>query len=106
MLIKGTDLTARQRMIVRSAFVHRHTIENAARRGVDCVLCADATCCGRIVTGTNAAPRVWTRAEWHAHHVPAIADDTWIAAHAFHFTADGSRLHGRYRHAEPAYLAE
>ncbi len=30
-------------------------------------------------------------------------DDEWLAKHAFHFIADGSRLSNRHRYAEPYY---
>lgn len=107
MLIKGSDLTAFQRDQVLAAYVHRHTVENAQRRKVACVLCADSPGgADRIVVipaGQHAAGEVRTR--WHDHHVRVQTDQQWITDHAFHFVANGSRLK-LHAAAEPAYLAE
>jgi len=110
MLIKGSDLTAAQRQLVLAAFVHRHTIENAKARGVDCVNCADIGrwpyVAGQALPG---GPTVYTRAEWHHYHTTHgsvhTTDAKWLATHAFHFTKDGQRLMARPRYAEPVYLA-
>jgi len=91
MLIKGSQLTDAQRRIVLAAFVHRHTIENATRRGVACVMCADSG-------GNYHMP--------HNDHVKVQTDDQWLADHSFAFTKDGSRLSENYNHAEPAWLAD
>lgn len=104
MLIIGSDLNSRQRAQVLSAFVHRHTAENAQRHGVSCMLCKISGPFP-MVTGQRGARRVWERSEWHAYHVPAVSDQRWLADHAFHFIADGSRLMIRHA-AEPAYLAK
>lgn len=106
MLIAGKKLNAQQREQVCRAFVRRWTHENARQSyGGKCPGCEQSTRGGRIVTGPRGAEKVWTREEWHAYHVPLTSDDEWIAAHAFHFTKDGSRLMVK-RYAEPAYLAE
>lgn len=104
MMIKGSDLTDYQREQVLAAFVHRHTVENAKRRGVACILCHSV---GRFpyVTGTPGDRKVWEWAAWHAYHVKAVSDRQWLQDHAFHFVANGSRL-ALHRHAEPAYMAE
>jgi len=75
MLIKGADLSEKQRRWVLGAFVYRNTHENRAR----------------------AEPLLNTCRLW-------ISDAEWIADHAFHFVADGSRLDLRYKHAEPMCL--
>ncbi len=110
-IIHGSRLNEAQRKQVLAAFVHRHTIENAKQTyGGKCVLCEQSTRGGHIVTGVSnpgameAPLKVWTRAEWHAYHVPAVTDAEWLTAHAFHFVKDGSRLMER-RHAEPAFMA-
>ena len=101
MIIKGADLTSAQRSAVLAAFVHRHTVENAKRRGVPCILCDRRW---PYVTGPRGDRKVWERAEWHAYHVPAVTDQQWIRDHAFSFLKDGSRLtlHG---YAQPVYMA-
>lgn len=111
MIIRGDRLNDRQRAQVLAAYVYRHTIENARARGVDCVNCANIPH-WPYVTGQALAdgPHVWTRAQWHKYHTThgavAITDAQWLADHAFHFVKDGSRLHGRRHHAEPAFMAE
>jgi hypothetical protein len=103
MLIKGSDLTSRQREQVLAAFVHRDTIENARRHGVACMNCANIRS-WPYVTGQALpdGPHVWTRAQWHKYHISkgaiATTDQEWLRKHAFHFVKDGSRLHAR-RHA-------
>jgi len=107
MLIKGQDLNVEQRRLVLAAYVHRHTVENAASRGVPCVMCADSPGgADRIVVipaGQQAAHEV--RKRWHDHHVRVQTDTQWLADHAFHFTKDGRRLIGR-RSAVPAFMAK
>lgn len=112
MLIRGDKLTAVQRAEVLRAYVHRWTHENAKQTyNGQCPGCMQSTRNGLIITGKKKPGpnemrlKVWTRAEWHAYHVPLITDDEWLVGHAFHFTADGSRLTAN-RHAEPAYLAD
>lgn len=105
MLIKGADLNVVQRGLVLRAFVYRWTEENRHQtyRG-ECPGCAQMggfPC----VTGSKGARKVWERAEWHAYHVPLTTDAAWLADHAFHFLADGSRLAGK-QHAEPVYMAD
>jgi thiamine monophosphate kinase len=105
MLIKGSDLTDFQRDQVLAAYVHRHTVENATRRGLDCVMCANSGGDHEIVipAGQQAAGEV--RKRWHDHHVTVQTDQQWLADHAFYFVANGSRLQHN-RHAEPSYMAE
>jgi hypothetical protein len=113
MLIKGSQLTSSQRQQVLAAFVHRWTHENAKQTyGGDCPACRQATRDGQITTGVKNPGlmerplQVWTRAEWHAYHMPLTTDAEWINAHSFHFTADGSRLMANRHHAEPVWMAE
>ncbi len=109
MILKGSSLNSRQREQVLAAFVHRNTIENAKRRGVDCVNCA----MNRYPYVTGQAlpdgPHVYTREQWHTYHTThgavAISDAQWLADHAFKFIKDGSRLAIRGS-ALPAYMAE
>jgi hypothetical protein len=104
-LIKGIDLNSRQRAEVLRAFPHRHTVENARRRGVACVMCTDSGGNREIVipAGQQAAHEI--RKRWHDHHVRVQTDQQWLIDRAFHFLANGSRLMHR-RHAEPVYMAE
>jgi len=104
-LIKGSALTDYQRGLVLAAFVHRHTVENAQRRGVDCVLCAISGGDHEITIPAGQQGPTEIRKRWHDHHVKAQTDDQWLADHAFDFVANGSRLHAR-RQAEPAYLVD
>lgn len=114
MLIKGSQLNARQRALVLAAFVHRHTHENARQSyGGRCPNCAQSTHGGRIITGSRRGPvplREWTPDEWHAYHTshgaPLQTDAAWLEAHAFHFVKDGSRLSARHNRAEPAFMAD
>lgn len=103
-LIKGVDLTPAQRAEVLRAYVYRWTFENARQsyRG-KCPGCEQSTRSGLIITGPKEAPKIWTRAEWHAYHTPLISDDQWLRQHAFHFLADGSRLSHAQTHAETVY---
>lgn len=106
MIIQGSALTPTQRALVLRAYVHRWTVENAHQTyGGKCPGC-EQSAPFPLVTGTRGSAttpeRTWTRAEWHAYHAPLTTDAEWIAAHAFHFVKDGSRLHGRYRHCEVA----
>lgn len=105
MLIKGIDLTPQQRAHVLAAFVHRWTHENARQTyGGKCPACEQSrgTCRGvpLMKVGPTQDLRPYTREEWHAYHKPLISDAEWLAGYAFHFTNDGSRLHGRRRFAE------
>jgi hypothetical protein len=106
MLIKGSQLTDAQRRIVLAAFVHRHTIENAKRRGVDCVLCADSGGNYEVTIPAGQHSATTIRKAWHEHHVKVQTDDQWLADHAFAFVKDGSRLSTRNTHAEPAFMAD
>ena len=81
MLIKGSNLSPAQRRMVLDAFVYRWTSENPQRE------------------------RAWANATSRPT-VPLVSDDEWIAAHAFHFTTDGSRLMRNRQHAEPSFLAD
>jgi hypothetical protein len=97
MLIRGSDLNAAQRRQVLNAFIYRWTHENARQnyRG---------QCPGCVQNRRPASRRQMSETEWHAHHLPLISDEQWLAEHAFHFTADGSRLARNRQHAEPAHL--
>jgi hypothetical protein len=100
-------LTPAQRRQVCAAFVHRWTVENAQQTYAGrCPACEQSApypmTCGEALPD---GPRTYTREEWHAYHAPLTTDAEWIAAHAFHFTRDGTRLMQNQRHAEPAYLA-
>jgi len=79
-LIKGEQLTPRQKSIVLSAFGYRWTIENYQR--------------AMTWFGLHGKPTV-----------APIPDEQWLAEHAFQFVNDGSRL-GTRKHCEPSYLAE
>ena len=81
MLIKGRDLTDRQRRDVLAAFGYRWTDENK-RRVIDWM--------GRLGTPT----------------IPTIPDTQWLAEHAFHFLKSGIRLMANRNHAEPVYMAD
>ena len=92
MLIRGDKLTPAQRAEVLRVFVHRWTHENARQTyGGRCPGCVQSP------MKANGA--------WHQNHAPIVSDDEWIASHAFHFIANGSRLNARRHHAEPAYMA-
>lgn len=104
--IRGDQLSPALRTEVLRRYVHRWTHENARQTyGGKCPGCEQSTRNGRIVTG--GAPgipvKVWTRAEWHAYHVPLITDDQWLAAHSFAVTM-GGRLSERQKYAQPAGL--
>ena len=102
--IKGSDLTDLQRDQVLAAFVHRHTIENAKRRGVACVLCADSGGDRDVVIPAGWQSGVAVRKRWHDHHVAVETDHAWIIRYQFPFVANGSRLAVRPAHCEPIYL--
>lgn len=108
MLIKGSNLNPSQKTLVLAAFVHRWTHENAAQSyGGKCPGCEQAKIKGRfIVTGTPQHPTVWTREAWHSYHQPLTTDEKWLAAHAFHFNKDGSKLNNRMRFAPPASILD
>jgi hypothetical protein len=96
MLIRGDKLTQRQREQVLAAFIYRWTTGNKQRTQVyKCELCDIRT------------PYVNTQsANGHSHPtIPLQTDDQWLAEHAFHFVADGSRLMANRRHAEPVFMA-
>jgi hypothetical protein len=78
MLIRGKDLTTRQKAQVKAAFLYRWTVENDRREAV------------------------WSKLGKPT--MPLQTDEEWINDHAFHFIKDGSRL-SRRSYAEPAYLA-
>ena len=80
MLIKGINLTRRQKNQVLQAFIYRWTFENAQ------------------------ADKLYSQVK--SPTIPKVKDANWIKAHAFHFLKDGSRLMLSRRNAEPAYLAE
>ena len=94
-LIKGNDLSDRQRKIVLAAFVHRWTHENPHRCDVyKCELC-DVRHPYVDAVSSNG----------HAHPtVPLIHDAEWLTDHAFWFLNDGSRLADKPRYCEPVYL--
>ncbi len=103
MLIRGADLTDAQRGIVLATFVHRWTVENAFQTYQGrCPACVQAL--AAVPLKVDGMP--YTIAEWHAHHTKLTTDREWLAAHAFHFVKDGSRLHARRKHAEPVWRAE
>lgn len=77
MLIIGSQLNAKQRAEVLSAFVHRWTIENVQRRTPEG---------RRIQEERTRLMRAGVRP------APLVTDEEWLAAYAFHFVADGSRL--------------
>ena len=81
MLIKGKNLTDKQRKEVLNTFGYRWTVENKSRSSF-----------------------------WHGiHGKPTMelqSDEDWLAEHAFHFVKDGSRLCFNRHHAEPHYLAD
>jgi hypothetical protein len=98
MLIRGIDLTPRQRQLVLNAFVHRWTDENARQTfGGHCPACVQQ----RQTKGAMAINGV----PWHDYHRPLMTDAKWLKEHAFHFIKNGHRLAQR-RQAEPAYLAD
>lgn len=77
MLIKGNELTPKQREEVLNAFIYRWTRDNK-----------------------NPA-----RAKTQAR-IPLVSDDEWLQDHAFHFVTNGSRLMYNRRYCVPAYEAE
>ncbi len=106
MLITGAKLTPEQRKMVLGAFVLRWTRENSRQTyGGKCPGCVQSEPFPKV-TGSKGERRVWERAEWHAYHRPITTDAEWLTSHAFHFTADGTRLSERHSHAEPYYLAQ
>lgn len=76
-LIKGENLNEQQRRIVLSAYVYRNTIENR-------------------INSERINPNVKI----------TLTDKDWIKTKAFYFIKDGSRLSGKHKHCEPAYLAD
>jgi hypothetical protein len=107
MLLKGIDLTDRQRAQVLATYVQRWTHENARQTyGGRCPGCVQSGPFPGVLRGQPSDGRVWTEAEWHAYHVPLMSDAAWVAAHAFEFLKDGSRLSTRAHHARPAYRTE
>lgn len=84
MLIKGTDLTRRQREQVLAAFIYRWTTENPQRESA-----------WAFAGKSGGAPSM-----------PLISDDEWLAQYAFNFLKDGSRLAFRGRYAQPIYLVD
>lgn len=103
MLIKGTDLDARQRSIVLARFQFRWTHE-ASRLfyGGRCAACSQRHEAGdpmTVETTSGAVP-------WHQYHVPLMTDDEWLRLHAFAFTRDGGRLDRRVHRCVPAYEAD
>ena len=83
MTIKGIDLTDRQRRQVLAAYVHRWTVENARQSYEGKCPGCEQSAPFPMVTGTRgsttAPERTWTRAEWHAYHVPLTTDAAWLA---------------------------
>jgi hypothetical protein len=79
-LIKGSNLTDKQRAIVLSAYIYRWTTGNSRRAEVYAKI---------------GSPKI-----------PLQSDETWLAEHAFHFVKDGSRLNANHHYAEPAFLAD
>lgn len=108
-LIPGPSLNPKQRALVLRAYVYRWTHENARQTYNGCCPGCEQSAPFPMVTGVRhpkageTPERTWTRAEWHAYHMPLTTDDAWLAAHAFHFVKDGSRLSARHRHAEPIF---
>lgn len=80
MLIKGKDLTGRQREQVLGAYIYRWT------------------------TGNSRRLQMWRGLMQPT--IPLISDDEWIRDHAFHFVLNGSRLTANHRHAELACMAD
>lgn len=106
MLITGDQLNDQQRRQVLAAYVHRWTHENAKQTYQGrCPACVQSGGDHEVVLPPGQAGAGEVRKRWHDQHLPMVSDREWLAAHAFHFVKDGSRLHGRYQHAEPAYLA-
>lgn len=98
MLIRGDQLTDRQRAEVLRTFVHRWTQENAQRTYHGrCPACAQQPKIDRADRAVGVS--------WHTRHAPIVSDAEWLQAHAFHFLKDGSRLKERPRYAEPSYAA-
>ena len=86
MLIRGDKLNSQQKAHVLAAFVFRWTTENY-KRAYRCPHC-------------NLLKIEFDRIECRQHHptIGLISDEEWLARHAFHFVADGSRLqHGPNR---------
>ncbi len=81
MLIRGTELTLRQRRLILAAFSYRWTHENPHRR------------------------RVWSSIKAGQPTIPLQTDDQWLREHAFYFVKDGSRLSDRHQSCVPHYLA-
>jgi len=106
MLIRGTDLSSRQREQVLSAFPYRWTHE-AGRRwyGGQCPACAQSPHPfkpGRNFTEAGKRGAAMSQAEWHAYHAPVVSDDEWVRQHAFNFNKDGTLGRGS---AQPSYAA-
>lgn len=97
MLIRGDQLTDRQREEVLRVFVLRWTHENAKQTYHGrCPACEQARAC-------RVFPLPYSG--WHARHAPLVSDVEWLQVHAFHFLKDGSRLMANKRYTEPACLA-
>lgn len=80
MLIKGSDLSEKQKQLVLNAFIYRWTSDNRQRES--------------SWSGIDGQPTI-----------PLITDEEWLADHAFHFVRDGSHLSEK-RHCEPSYIAD
>jgi hypothetical protein len=91
-LIKGTDLSDRQRKLVLAAFPYRWTHESPHRCQVyRCALCDVRHPYVNAVTSNG-----------HTHPtVPLISDAEWLTRYAFWFVNDGSRLADKPNHCEP-----
>ncbi len=81
MLIKGADLNDQQKRQVLSAYIYRWTSGNPQREAV------------------------WAKIEGKPT-MPLQTDDEFLAEHAFHFVANGSRLKVHPNHCEPVFMAE
>ena len=109
MLVRGDHMGTKLQRDVLARYVHRWTVENAQQSyGGKCPGCEQSRQTGPngepvVLTGVPGKYRVWTLAEWHAHHAPLVTDAEWLRAYAFHVTKQGE-LDGRRHHAEPASL--
>lgn len=91
-LVRGDKLTVGQQQQVLAQFTHRWTHENARQTyGGKCSACEQTGSPAFIAIGHKlpGGPRVYTREQWHAYHVPLISDREWLKTHKFYVKENG-----------------
>ena len=98
MLIEGSKLNDNQRSQVLAAFGYRWTRENYTRA---CSWYGACPICGRNAqTMNDGVTGICEGGLQHNHPIlPLVSDEYWLAEHAFHFIANGSRMMANRRFA-------